>query len=372
MFKIALIGTGYIGRTHGLAYNNVNRVFPDTPPLKCQLVVDNNESAAKKFAQEFGFENFSTDWKDATDSDDVDIVAIAAPNFLHKEIAVRALENGKHVYCEKPLSTNIEDAELMLTAANMSKGKTLAGYNYICNPIVQLAARLLKEGEIGRPYFFRGVNDEDYMADPNLPFTWRCEKEKAGFGVLGDLKTHLINLAQYLMGDITEVTGQIFTAHEFRRPENSNAKRRVENEDIASSIVTFRNGAKGELSSSRSAWGRKNRLAFEIHGDNGMISFDQEKMNEIEVYKNDGPEHLRGFRRVLASPSHEPYSAFIQSAGHQLGFNDLKTIEIRNLLQGLVGDLPLYPTFTDAIKTERVIDAVLQSAQSGRITTVKS
>lgn len=334
--------------------------------------MDVDKDVAKSFAEDFNFLRSSVNWQDAVKGENIDVVAIAAPNLLHKDIAIAALENGKHVYCEKPLSTNLQDAELMAEAATKHNRGTLVGYNYLCNPMLELSSRLIKEGHIGRPYFFRGVNDEDYMADPNIPYSWRCEKEKAGPGVLGDLATHLINLAEFLMGDIIEVVGKTFIANSERTVPGTLEVKSVENEDIASSIVTFVNGARGEISSSRTAWGRKNRLSFEIHGDAGMITFDQERMNEIKLYKHEYGSRQNGFKTIMAGPDHLPYDAFVQSAGHQIGFNDLKTIEVRNLLLGLTGQTKLYPTFSDALKTERVIDALLRSAEQNRAVSVST
>src|SRR5690606_31560340 len=151
-----------------------------------------NEDAGRTFASQFGFESFSTNWQDAITRDDIDIVAIATPNHLHAEMAIAALEAGKHVYCEKPLAVKVEDAAAMAAAAAIYPGRTLVGYNYLCNPVVHLAKQLISEGRIGKPLFFRGVNDEDYMADPQTPHSWRCERHKAGPGTLGDLATHLI------------------------------------------------------------------------------------------------------------------------------------------------------------------------------------
>ena len=359
-YGIALIGTGYIGKTHALAYRSVNAVFPDLPELSTELVVDINEAAGRAFAAQFSFKNFSTDWHEAVFNPDIDIVAIATPNHLHKDMAIEALRAGKHVYCEKPLAVTIEDSEAMAEAARNAPGRTLVGYNYLCNPALQLAKKMIESGRIGRPLFFRGVNDEDYMADPDTPHSWRCEKAKAGAGTLGDLATHLISLSQFLMGDITHVSGRTYTAHT-KRPvaEDPEVFRTVENDDVVSLQVEFEGGARGELSSSRIAWGRKNRLAFEIHGEAGTILFDQERLNELEVYDASEANEGQGFRKILIGPAHQPYGAFVQSTGHQLGFNDLKVIEVRNLIEGIVGDKTCYPSFEDALKVEQVIARAL-------------
>nr|WP_321510321.1 Gfo/Idh/MocA family oxidoreductase [uncultured Hyphomonas sp.] len=359
-YRIALIGTGYIGKTHALAYRSVNAVFPDLPELVADLVVDIDETAGRAFAAQFGFARFSTDWHDAVSDPEIDIIAIATPNHLHKDMAIEALRAGKHVYCEKPLAVTIEDSEAMAEAARNASGQTLVGYNYLCNPALQLARKMIESGRIGRPLFFRGVNDEDYMADPMTPHSWRCERAKAGAGTLGDLATHLISLSQFLMGDITHVSGRTYTAHA-RRPvaDEPEVFRAVENDDVVSMQVEFEGGARGELSSSRIAWGRKNRLALEIHGERGTILFDQERLNELEVYFSSDDSEGQGFRKILIGPTHPPYGAFVQSTGHQLGFNDLKVIEVQNLIEGIRGGKPTYPSFEDALKVEQVIARAL-------------
>ena len=340
----------------------MNAVFPDVPGLVKALVVDINETAGRAFANQFGFADFSADWRDAVYDPQIDIVAIATPNHLHKEMAIEALKAGKHVYCEKPLAVTLADAEEMAEAARNSASHTLVGYNYLCNPVLQLARELIVSGKIGKPLFFRGVNDEDYMADPSTPHSWRCERAKAGPGTLGDLATHLISMSEFLMGEASHVSGRLFTAHP-KRPamDVPQEMREVENDDIVSIMVDYESGARGELSSSRIAWGRKNRLAWEIHGEKGTILFDQERLNELEVYFSDDNGETQGFRKILAGPAHDDYSAFIQSTGHQLGFNDLKVIEVRNLLKAISTAHPAYPSFADAVRVERIISAVLDA-----------
>ncbi|PCI44619.1 MAG: myo-inositol 2-dehydrogenase [Alphaproteobacteria bacterium] len=365
-FGIALIGTGYMGKCHALAYNAVNGVFSDCPKLRLEMLCDINSDAGRQFAEAFGFKQFSTEWRDALTNPAVDIISITTPNGLHKEMALAALAAGKHVYCEKPLALTLADAGIMAVAARKSGLKTLVGYNYLYNPAILNAARLIKEGAIGRVYFFRGVNDEDYMADPALPHSWRCEVKKAGTGTLGDLAVHLVSLAHLLMGNITQLTAQTYIAHKNRLLEDHPDKTgTVDNEDIASAFVSFESGARGELSSSRSAWGRKNHLTFEIHGDAGMITFDQERMNELRLYSSHDKPEDQGFRIILTGPEHPPYASFIASRGHQLGFNDLKTMEVANLLRGLAGRDELYPDFDDALRIERVIHGMVRSSETG-------
>ena len=359
---IALIGGGYIGRAHALAYSSVNRVFEGLPKLKKVMVVDRDAALAEKFSAKFDFEHHATCWRSAIDRADVDIVAIATPNDTHKDIALAALDAGKHVYCEKPLSGNLQDAEIMAAAAAQKSTTTMVGYNYRTNPMIQLAVKLIKDGIIGRPHFIRGVNDEGYLASPDVEFSWRCDASHSGLGVSADLLPHLIQISEMLMGPIETLTGNFQTSIATRK-DSEGIERSVENDDICSAITKFKNGARGELSSSRVSWGRTNRLAFEIQAENGAILFDQERMNELQLFTTDATAERLGFSKIQAGPTHPPYDAFVQSSGHQIGFNDLKTIEVRDLLHAIGNDFEAPCSFADALRTERVFHALAHSAR---------
>ena len=376
-YGIAIIGTGYIGQALGLAYGAVNQVFPDLPRVRKELVVDINYENAELFARRHGFNHAVSDWRSVLDNPNIDAVVVAAPNYLHKELSIAALEAGKHVHCEKPMAVTLDDAEQMAQAARDCSSETLSGYNYSLNPMIALAQQIIDDGVIGRPHFFRGVNDEHYLADPGIAWSWRCQKEVAGLGVIADLGSHLIDLAQRLMGPIQSVLGNTSISHKARPvrvgsdvPAQSEAYRSVENEDIASFFATFENGAQGELSCSRVAWGRTNKLAFEIQGEKGAILFDQERMNELKLFVADTKGVTTGFTTIQAGPDHPPYNAFIHSAGHQIGFNDLKTIEARNFMQVINGDVTNSWSFGEAIKTERVMHAIVKSSETRKIITL--
>ena len=317
---VGLIGTGFMGKCHTLAYRSVRAVF-DTPLSPRLVRVGSRQSAAaERHAARCGFESATDDWRVVVDDPDVDIISITTPNKLHCEMALAALEAGKHVYCEKPLALTLEEAERMAAAATKARGKTIVGYGYLCNPLFQHARALIRSGAIGRPLFFRGVCDEDYQADPDLPWTWRSAKAAAGLGVLGDMMCHLVSMADGLLGPIESVLADCRIHYATRRAADGGERLAVENEDVASALVTFESGVTGMLSSSRAAWGRKNHLAWELHGDAGMLVQDQERMNELQLYRNDGPKSDQGFKTILAGPAHEPYGNFCPAPGHGLGF----------------------------------------------------
>jgi predicted dehydrogenase len=364
---IGLIGTGFMGKCHALALAAVHRVFGDVPAPRLALLCDTPRDRAVTMAAQFGFARATDDWRALVADPAVDLVSITTPNRLHREMALAAIAAGKHVWCEKPLALSLAEAEEMAEAADRAGVTTMVGYNYVRNPAFTHARRLVEDGVIGRPIHFRGFVDEDYQADPELPWTWRARIEDAGLGALGDLGCHLVSMACGLVGPIESLVADLATVHETRpMPDGGGGGRgRVENEDIASALVRFDNGVHGVLSTSRSAWGRKNRLGWELHGTRGMLAFEQERMNELHLFVNDGPAATQGFRTILTGPAHPPYAAFVPAPGHQLGFNDLKVIEAAALLRALAAGERPYPDFRHALDFERVIHAFAASARTG-------
>ncbi len=360
-----LIGTGFMGKTHARAMASARAVLGDVPPVRLALLCDTPETQAEARAEQFGFDRATGDWRALVTDPEVDIVSITTPNGLHREMALAALAAGKHVWCEKPMALTLAGAEEMAAAAEAAGTVTLVGYNYIHNPAVLHAQALIAAGRIGRPVHFRGWVDEDYQADPDLPWTWRARLSEAGLGALGDLGCHLVSLAVAMMGPIESLVADTQVIHATRPLPDGSGRAEVENEDVATALVRFASGAQGSISASRSAWGRKNRLDFEVHGTQGMIAFAQERMNELQLYLNEGPKSEQGFRTILTSPEHPPFGAFVPAPGHQLGFLDLKTIEAGHLLRAAGGGSAPYPAFRDALIFERVIHGIAESARSG-------
>jgi len=364
---IGLIGTGFMGKAHALAYRSVNAVFGDVPEVRLELLCDTPTDKAEAMASQFGFARATESWRELIVDPAVDIVCVTTPNKMHAEMAIAALEAGKHVHCEKPMALTLDEAAKMEAAARSSGRNTIVGYNYIANPIYQHACKLIGDGAIGRPIHFRGFVDEDYQADPETLWTWRAVRGEAGLGALGDLGCHLVSLMQGLMGPVATVVADLDTVHKARPVEGSDERRSVENEDIASALIRFENGTSGLFSSSRTAWGRKSRIGWEVHGTAGMICFEQERMNELQVYQNTGDKSSDGFRTILTGPAHAPYGKFCPAPGHQLGFNDLKTIEVWSFLTAIASGSSSYPDFRAALEFERVIHAMDRSAASGAL-----
>ncbi len=362
---VGLIGTGFMGKCHTLAYRSVRAVLDAPFAPRLVRVCDRRADLAAYHAARCGFERVTDDWRVVVEDADVHLISITTPNRFHCEMALAALAAGKHVYCEKPLGLTLDQAERMAAAAARARGKTLVGYGYLCNPLFRHARELLLSGAIGRPLFFRGVCDEDYQADPERPWTWRAARAEAGLGVLGDMLCHLVSMADRLLGPIESVLADCRIHYPTRPAADGRGRQVVENEDVASALVSFESGVSGTISSSRAAWGRKNHLAWELHGDAGMLVQNQERMNELQLYRNQGPTSDAGFKTILAGPAHEPYGSFCPAPGHGLGFNDLKTIELANLLKAIADDVPADPDFAVALRYERVIHAIARSAASG-------
>lgn len=365
---VGLIGTGFMGKCHAMAYGAVKAVFGDVPVIDRVTLCDVDATHAAKMAGEFGFARSTTDWRDLLADPAIHLVSITSPNGLHREMAVAALEAGKHVWCEKPMALTLADAEAMTEAASHANGQATAlGYAYLRNPALQHARTLIATGALGTVFDFRGSVDEDYMADPLLPWSWRLTAREAGFGTLGDLTVHLVSLAQELMGEIASLCAMVDVVHASRPvPGGGDKIAPVENDDIAHALVRFRSGARGTLSSSRVAHGRKNGLKVEVQGSKGTLWLDNERMNELNLYVAEGLAEQRGFRRILSAPQHPGYGRLCPAPGHGLGFNELKVIELAELLRAIAGDASQAVDFERGLRIEKVIHAFARSSQASR------
>ncbi|PHM64934.1 putative oxidoreductase [Xenorhabdus stockiae] len=365
--RIGLIGAGYIGRAHAIAYAQAPTVFPLKGKLVRAMIAGITPELAQTQAKELGFLRSTGDWLELVAHPDIDVVDICTPNFLHKEMALESIKHGKHIYCEKPLALNSHDAKQMVAAANIAGVKTLVGFNYMKNPTAQLAKEIISNGEIGEVVHFYGTHNEDYMADPLSPIHWHCFKNEAGLGALGDLGAHIINMAQYLVGDITTVCGDMKTIVK-ARPEISGSAVLipVENEDQAHAMVRFDSGAIGVIETSRIACGRKMGLTYVVTGTKGTLSFTQERMAELKLYRHDEPANRQGFKTILVGPEHPDYAPFCHGAGHGIGFNDQKTVEVKDLVDGIALGQDIWPDFTEGWKVSRILDAIVCSHEQKR------
>lgn len=365
--RIGLIGTGYIGRAHAIAYAQAPTVFSLHGQLVREMVAEVTAPLAAARAQALGFRRSTGDWQALVADPRVDVVDICAPNHLHKAMALAAIRHKKHCYSEKPLALNAHDAREMAEAAQRAGVKTLMGFNYMKNPAAKLAKEIIERGEIGEVIHFYGTHNEDYLADPCTPIHWHCLKASAGLGALGDLGAHIVNMAHYLVGDIVQVCGDLRIVVP-ERPLQAGSSRRVavENDDQAHAMLRFASGAQGVIEASRVACGRKMGLSYVITGSKGAISFTQERMAELKLYLHDDPVSRQGFRTLLLGPAHPDYAAFCLGAGHGIGFNDQKTLEVRDLVEGIATDAPMWPDFDEGWRVSRVLDAIALSHREGR------
>lgn len=365
--RIGLIGTGFMGKAHAIAFKAAPTVFPLSAPVACELLAEVSLDLATQKAHELGFRRATDDWTKLVTDPEVDVVDICSPNFLHKEMALAAINAGKAVYCEKPLAINARDALDMTLAAEKAGVKTLVGFNYVKNPAAQLAKEIIASGELGDIVHFRGTHNEDYLADPATPFSWRLKREFSGSGTLGDMGSHIINMAHFLVGEITAIQGDLQTVITERPlPDQLGKSGKVENEDQAHAMVRFANGAIGTLETSRIAWGRKMGLTYEVTGTRGSLVFDQERLSELKLFSTSDPKNRQGFRTLLLGPDHPDYAHFCVGAGHGIGYNDQKMVEVRDLVEGITRGRPLWPDFRAAYEVNRVIDAWEQSHALGQ------
>lgn len=364
---IGLIGSGFMGRSHAMAFRAVSGVFSDigATPVP-EILADIDAPTAERAAKALGFARSTGDWRELVADPAVHLVDITTPNTLHKPMALAAIAAGKPVYCEKPLAPTTADANEMADAAERAGLRTFVGFNYLKNPMLLFAREVIEGGEIGEVVSFRGLHAEDYMADPASPWMWRLDPA-GGHGAISDIGSHILSIARFLCGDIVEVSGQIATAVK-QRPVAAGAKemRAVEVDDQARALLRFASGATGSVEASWIAAGRKMTIAFEVTGTKGTIAFDQERMNEIQLYTAGQPRGREGFKTILSGPAHPFYGPFCPAAGHHLGFNDMKTIEVRAVLAALAGGPKFMPDFREAARIQATVDAIVTSARQRR------
>jgi predicted dehydrogenase len=358
---VGLIGSGYMGRAHAIAFRSAAAVFDLPLEPELALLGDIDAATAQRAADQLGFGRSTGEWREVVSDPHIDLVDVTTPNRLHVEMVMGAITAGKNVYCEKPLAPTAAEAGQLMRAAETAGVKTMVGFNYLKNPITVLAKEIIDSGEIGQVFGFRGNHFEDYMLDPNtLVSPWRLDR-RSGDGVTADLGSHVVSLARFLVGPIESVCAdRSIVIPERRSPSGEVVK--IDVADEVYSLVRFENGARGTLAASWLGTGHKMGLGFEVRGTKGALVVDFERFNELELYRADQPVGREGFTRVLAGPAHRDFAQFVPAPGHQLGFNDLKAIEVRDLVEGLAAaDCAPWPDFREAWEVQRVIDAIIES-----------
>jgi predicted dehydrogenase len=361
---IGLIGAGFIGRAHAFGYHTMPVVFAEAGALPVlKVLCESPADRAQKLGAELGFPKTTSDWRDVIADPEVDIVDICAPSNLHREIALAAIAAGKHVYCEKPVGLGGKEATEIAEAARKKGIKTQVGFSYARHPVIGLAKKLIDEGAVGKVIHMRWTYNEDYMADPAAPFTWRNDaKLGSRAGALGDLGAHGLAIAAVLAGEISAVCARTILATPKRKDPATGEMRQVDNEDVTDCLFECSNGVTGLFSTSRIACGSKMHLSFELVGSQGTIRWNAERYNELEYYDSREPKDRQGFRTIFANASHPPYGNFCPAPGHGIGFNDFKVIEIYELMEAIAADKPVLTDMEAGAKVGRIMDAVLDSA----------
>lgn len=367
--RVGLIGAGFIGRSHATAYVNQCQ-FGDEMKVKLVVVADPAEEMAKSLAESHGFLRYTTDWHDVVNADDVDLVCICTPNSLHCEIAMAAARSGKAISCEKPLGMDGEEAEAAAKVIKETGVAAACGFNMIKIPVIAYAKQVIDSGELGELVSFRGSYDTDGLATPDAPYAWRLSARGSKLGSMGDLAAHVLSISQYLFGDIDSVSGMTKIVYPERRDANGQLQP-VENDDVAQFLCRYSNGGIGYFSSSRVAPGRKQGEVFEAQFTKGIITFSLERMNEINIYRHSDKPEDQGFKNIIVAPGHGEYGRFWSGPGIGLGYEDLKTIEEHHILENIVRKTKPAADFVFAAKINRVMDAVLESAQTGMWVDVK-
>jgi len=357
-----LIGSGFMGRTHAIALQSVATVFTGVTAPRLVSIADFDADSAAKACRDLRFEQSTGDWRELLENPAIDVIDICAPNYLHYPMSLAALEAGKHVYCEKPLALTVAEATELAARARDSGLVHAVGLNYTTNPLVQTAREIIASGEIGDPVSFTGRYFEDYMASTEVPFTWRCDRRLAGSGALADLGSHLVNMLHFLLGRPKRLCGDCRTVIPLRRVPATGQDREVENEDIARALIELGTGLPATIEISRVASGYKCGLQFEVFGTRGSIAFDQERMNELRLYDTRQPAARAGFKTILAGPAHPDYGSFCPAPGHGLGINDLKVIEVRNLVRAIERNERFQPDFEEGLRVQQVMAAIEESS----------
>jgi predicted dehydrogenase len=379
--KIALIGHGFMGAAHSQGWRVAPRFYDLPAHPEMTLLVGRNRAGVEAAASKWGWKETATDWRAAIDRDDIDVVDIVTPGGSHAEIAIAALEAGKHVLCEKPLANTLAEAEAMAEAAARA-GKhvyAMVGFTYRRVPAAAFARELVGSGAIGEVRQVRATYLQDWLVDPDAPLTWRLTKDLAGSGALGDLGAHAVDLAQFITGQkVTGVSGMMETFVQ-ERPVLAEAsglagaagsdRGRVTVDDLALFTGRFDGGAVGSFEATRMSTGRKNALRLEVAGSLGAVSFDLERMNSLGFYDATAPDTRQGFTDIMVTEPGHPYLSAWWPAGHSLGYEHGFVHQAKDFVEAILEQRQPEPSFADGLQVQRVLDGVERSAGADSIWT---
>ena len=379
--NVALIGYKFMGKAHSNAFRQVRRFFPGKLVPRLKVLCGRDSLAVAAAAQQLGWEEVETNWRRVVEREDIHIVDVASPGHLHHPMAVAAAKAGKHIICEKALANTLADAKDMLRAVEKAGVKHMLMHNYRKIPAVAYARQLVDEGRIGKVYHYRAAYLQDWIMDPDFPLVWRLDKKVAGSGVLGDLGSHIIDLARYLNSDITSVSGTMTTFIKERPKLTSTeaawgakgkgAKGRVTVDDAVQFLAKFKNGSVGSFEASRFCGGRRNFNCFEIYGSKGSLAFNLEKMNELQFYDCGDKQPQQGYKTINVTEASHPYSGAWWPPGHILGYEHTFVHAVHDFLTAIEKDTVASPNFKDGVYELAVMETIEKSSKSGRWEKVK-
>lgn len=377
--NIGVVGAGFMGKAHCVALSNMPKLFTDAPYVPVfKTVCDIVPEIAEDFKERFSFEKACTDYMDIINDPEIDIVCVCTPNDSHAEISIAALKAGKHVICEKPIATKTEDARAMAEAAEEAAKKgivSMCGYQYRRVPAIDEAKKIIESGRLGEITNVRAQYLQSWSADPRSPLSWRFVKETAGAGTLGDIFTHALDIAQYLAGNVTDVVSMVKTYINERPVQEGGVdllgtvklgddakKQVVDVDDEVSVLCKFDSGAIGSVEATRMAWGRNNYLTVEVHGTKGSLTWNYERLNELEVcYGMEDNDGERGFRKIYTGPANPHGDVTWNIPGMNIGYGELKAIEAYEFAKAVEGGYQPTTSFTVGYQLDRVCEAVLES-----------
>ncbi|WP_434316397.1 Gfo/Idh/MocA family protein [Leifsonia sp. P73] len=376
--NVGLIGGGFMGKAHSLAYAAMPMFFWPAPALPVRhTIAEATDELAAEAARRFGFERSTSDWRSVVNDPDIHVVDIATPNHLHAEIAIAAAEAGKHIISEKPLARTSAEAKAMYDAVTAAGVVNMVAFNYRRTPAISLARKFIEEGAIGRILSFRGTYLQDWSANPDSPLSWRFQKSIAGSGALGDIATHVIDIARYLVGEFGSVNAMMETWIPERPLQTGGAdslgnarggggpRGAVDVDDQVMTMIRFDSGAIGSIEATRNGYGRNNYITFEIHGTEGSIVFNYERRDELQVcFASDGDDR-RGFRTIYTGPAHPNGDALWPIPALGIGYGETKIIEAHDFFSAIADGTEVSPNFADGYTTALIDDAIVQSAETG-------
>lgn len=384
--SVAVLGAcGWMGKVHSNAYTNMARQFPRVnAKVKIKWLVDENLDALKVASSALGVSHFGKSWREAVSDPDVDLVDICLPDKLHYEVAKAALENGKHVYCEKPFTDTGSEAEELVALARKTGVVTRVGHGFPINPVHQLARQIIQSGEIGDITYFRGTQHVDSHGSPDAPFIWRLDGDLARTGIVGDTGSHVFSFIDYLVGEVAELTAHcpvIFTerpdipgaVYGMAAPAADTGKRKkVTNPDLGMVLCRFKSGGVGIVDFSRVATGKRFTQRYEIFGTKGSITYDYDEITRLNVYFQNDKSGRQGFRAIDVGPEMADYANFLPLANFGLGYNEMKALEASQVIQSILDGNQHWPTFADAKRIVALVDACMISHETRHWEQVKN